>query len=247
MTLKLTRDSLQQCLAYVDIEIYKSEWSAVSAQSTMDSQTKPLRQIRAHFTATTITVYQAYNHEIAKAAVEHQKLNASPKFSNTRMTWIKPSSSWMLYRSGYSYKDSGQECILALTMARSTFLALLHQSIVSSHETDTTNTVLKTKKEGRTTPAHVRVQWDPERTIRLDKLPYRSIQIGIPGNMVSKLVEGTVKIENVTGRARALKKMLDEHEDVSAEELMVARLVLQENAFEIDEELRNILHMNEVP
>jgi hypothetical protein len=57
----------------------------------MTGEPTPFRQIRAKFTPTTITVYQAYNAEIADAAVEHQKLNASHNFSTTRMTWIKPS------------------------------------------------------------------------------------------------------------------------------------------------------------
>jgi hypothetical protein len=57
----------------------------------MSSQVTPFRQIRAHLTPTTIIVYQGYNRELARAAVEHQKLDASPEFNNTRMTWIKPS------------------------------------------------------------------------------------------------------------------------------------------------------------
>ncbi len=74
--------------------------------------------IRADYDEETITVYQAYNRTIASAAVAEQKLNASPGFRTTRMTWIKPSWAWMLYRAGYSYKDPGQERILALKMKR---------------------------------------------------------------------------------------------------------------------------------
>jgi hypothetical protein len=46
------------------------------------------RQIRAHHDEQTITVYQAYSAEIAVAAVQHQKLNASRAFSVDRMTWV---------------------------------------------------------------------------------------------------------------------------------------------------------------
>jgi hypothetical protein len=151
----------------------------------------------------------------------------------------------MLYRSGYSYKDAQQECILAITITRSTFLSLLRQVVVSTHQTETINSAEKARKEGQSGPARVRVRWDPERTIRLDRLPYRSIQIGVPGDLVSELVEGTVKIENVTERAKALKKKLDEQQNISIEELMSAGLVLQEDAFEVDEELRKILYMEE--
>ncbi|KAK0375141.1 integral membrane protein [Colletotrichum limetticola] len=122
--------------------------------------TTPLRQIRAYFDDETITVYQAYNAAIAEAAVTAQKLDASPNFKLTRMTWIKPSWAWMLYRAGYSYKDRGQERILTIKMTHAGFVDLLRQS-VSTHGSDLE------KGDGR-----VRVQWDPERDVRLEKLPY---------------------------------------------------------------------------
>jgi hypothetical protein len=56
----------------------------------------PYRQVRALYDEDTITVYQAYNEEIASVAVKHQKLSASPLFKHSRMTWIKPSYCWMM-------------------------------------------------------------------------------------------------------------------------------------------------------
>jgi hypothetical protein len=62
-------------------------------------QDKPaFREIRAVYDKEGIIVYQAFNAEIAKAAVETQKLNASP-LHRIRMTWIKPSWCWMLFAS----------------------------------------------------------------------------------------------------------------------------------------------------
>lgn len=202
----------------------------------MTNQTVPMRQIRAHYSSTTITVYQAYNAEIADAAVEQQKLNASPKFSTSRMTWIKPSWAWMLYRSGYSYKDAGQERILALTLTRAAFLSLLGKAQLA-HQA-------KGKMEiGGEKKMSVRVQWDPERTVRLDKLPYRSIQIGVPGVLVDELVEGIVKIEDVTGRARALKETLGRADQIDIDELISQKLILQERVFDVDESLKELLGM----
>jgi hypothetical protein len=201
----------------------------------------PFRQIRAKFTDTTITVYQAYNAEIANAAVKHQKLNASPKFSTSRMTWIKPSWAWMLYRSAYSYKDPGQECILALTLSHSAFLSLLSKAVVANHEIDS-----QKKKEGVIRErSEVRVQWDPERTVWLEKLTYRSIQIGVPGALVDELVNGTVEIEDVTERVRGLKAKLDANDGISLEELITQGLVPREDVFEIGEELVKILDMDQ--
>lgn len=74
------------------------------------------RIIRAVFDEKTITVYQAYSLKIAILAVKNQKF-VSP-FKIERMTWIKPSFLWMMYRSGWGTK-TGQEHILAIKIKRS--------------------------------------------------------------------------------------------------------------------------------
>ncbi|RDL33322.1 uncharacterized protein BP5553_08761 [Venustampulla echinocandica] len=98
--------------------------------STSGNNQTPHRQIRASYNDEAITVYQAYSESIAKAAVREQKLYASPDFSFTRMTWIKPSWCWMMYRSGYSTKDPRQSHILALKMTHEIFQELLSQAAV---------------------------------------------------------------------------------------------------------------------
>jgi hypothetical protein len=191
----------------------------------------PYRQIRALYTPTTITVYQAYKASIATAAVAQQKLNASPHFRTTRMTWVKPSWAWMLYRAGYSYKDPGQERILALTMKHEDFLEILKRGCV-------------TEDLGEGKLPEVRIQWDPERNVRLGKLEYRSIQIGIPGGLSERWVkEMIVGIEDVTEKARELKRVLDERPEVTDEELVEMGLVPVEREFELGEELRKGLRM----
>ena len=224
----------------------------------------PFRQVRADYDDKTITVYQAYNQAIASAAVAEQKLNASPEFLTTRMTWIKPSWAWMLYRAGYSYKDPGQERILALKMNHDTFINLLERAVLTVHDRGGT----KAKMEGESSPAlsdgtsdntsgrihhtaagavkltDVKVQWDPERTIRLDKLEYRSIQIGIPKAISSDWVEHMiVKIEDVTDKARRLKHVLDDNPNVTDEELIQLGLIPMEKPFELPERLQISLQM----
>ena len=217
----------------------------MASSSSSSSSSIPYRQIRAVHNSSTIVLYQAYNTAIASAAVQHQKLNASPKFSTTRMTWLKPSWAWMLYRCGYSYKDSGQERVLALTLDKEAFLELMKKAVVASHEKeDTTDSGAKAKRENREKPARVRVQWDPERTVRLGKLEYRSIQIGVPGALNDELVGAIVNIEDVTERARELKKVLDEEEAIDMSELEKKGLVPVETEFEVDQELKVILHMD---
>lgn len=256
------------------------------------------RQIRACCpTPDTIVVYQAYRREIANAAVENQLLSASELFRYTRMTWIKPSWAWMLYRAGYSYKDKGQECILALHMKLSDFLGLLEKGVLSTHvqqpalgagsaedvegnaasiNTDREQASVSPGRDGdkmdesraadvapaagtphrperrkkgepslRKPTEDVRIQWDPERTYRLGKLPYRSIQIGIPASLSKEWVENMiVKIEDVTDRARTLKSVLDERRDVTTAELESLGLVPSETVVEVPPSIYAKLRMD---
>src|ERR1700760_4737731 len=195
----------------------------------------PYRQTRAHYDTNTITVYQAYNKSIAEAAVREQKLNASPLF-RSRMTWIKPSWAWMMYRAGYSYKDEGQARILAIKMSHSGFSDLLRRAELTHGLRSTTK---------RTEGPVVKVQWDPERSAKLGKLSYRSIQIGIPGALTKKWInEWIVGIEDVTEMAQGLKKAIDGDKNVSLEELVTRGLFPEEKPFEMPEDIREILQMD---
>lgn len=95
----------------------------------------------------------------------------------------------------------------------------------------------------------VRVQWDPERSARMEVLPYRSIQIGITGEVKRKWVEEWIDgIEDVTEMARKLKKAIDgsELEGLSEEELVAKGLVPTERPYEVDKELMKILEMDSI-
>jgi hypothetical protein len=202
--------------------------------SSTEPMTTPYRQIRALYDEQTITIYQAYSETIAKAAVAAQKLNVSPSFKLTRMTWIKPSWAWVCYRAGYSYKDSRQARILALTMKHENFLELLRRAQLSHG-----------LEEGTKDGTAVRVQWDPERTPALEKLPYRSIQIGIPADLSKTWVEEwIVEIEDVTEKARGLKVFLDEHPDADLDSLVAEGLVPEERVYDVPEDVQKVLAMN---
>ena len=156
----------------------------------------------------------------------------------------------MLYRAGYSYKDPRQNHILALTMTHEAFKGLLRRAVLSHGPGAEIHNARKMTENGdggesvrRPKPTEVRVQWDPERTVKLEKLQYRSIQIGIPGDLVPEWVEGIVKIEDVTDRARDLKGVLDEEDDIGLEDLISRGLVPLERVFEVDDELRQLLEM----
>ncbi|MFN7610323.1 MAG: DUF4291 family protein, partial [bacterium] len=94
----------------------------------------PERQIRALYDTTTIRVYQAYSDAIADSALAHGTF-VSPPFKMDRMTWIKPSFLWMMYRAGWGLQDAGQKRILAIDITREGFeWALAHSCLSHADE-----------------------------------------------------------------------------------------------------------------
>ncbi len=171
----------------------------------------PTRQIRATFDDATIRVYQAYNHQIADAALRAGRF-ASPPFSMTRMTWIKPSFLWMMYRAGWGHKDDGQARILAIDISHEGFAWALAHSC-ASHPPDGMSPA---EWEALKARSPVRVQWDPERDLHHNPLPHRAIQIGLSGEAVGLYVNEWIRgIADVTPLAHAIgtlvaEKKLDE-------------------------------------
>jgi hypothetical protein len=159
--------------------------------------------IRAAFSEDTVRVYQAFREEVAIPALEAGTFVAP--FSMSRMTWIKPSFNWMMYRSGYGTK-SGQEFVLGIDITRSGFEWALDHAVLSNFN----GTLHSSYEAWRKTldDASVRVQWDPERDWRLNALEnVRAIQIGLSGEAVERYVTEWIKrIEDVTPIARGIAK-----------------------------------------
>jgi hypothetical protein len=158
------------------------------------SMPTPFRQVRAFFSERTIRVYQAFSPEIANQAMAAQTFK--PPFKQERMTWIKPSFTWMMYRSGWATKP-GQERILGIDILRSGFEWALGHSSLSHFDSTMHGSFEEWQAMLRASP--VRIQWDPERTLRLEPLPWRTIQVGLGGEAVDAyLGQWIVSIEDVT-------------------------------------------------
>lgn len=164
----------------------------------------PERQIRAAYDDHTIRVYQAYSVEIADAALDRGTF-VSPPFSMSRMTWIKPSFLWMMYRAGWGDKDPDQRRILAIDISREGFDWALAHSCPSHPDSS-----MSAGDWGRLKAASpVRIQWDPERDLRLEPLQYRAIQIGVGGRAVSLYVEQWIqKITDITDLAHTIQRLV---------------------------------------
>lgn len=168
------------------------------------AQLVPARQVRAVFDARTITVYQAYSAAIAEPAIAAGRF--VPPFKTGRMTWIKPSFLWMMYRCGWATKP-GQERVLAIQITREGFEWVLSNSSLSHHDPAVYASHAEWAERKKTTL--VRVQWDPERSLLLDPLGHRAIQVGLSGDAVRHYVrDWTVSISDVTGLAHGIHSLV---------------------------------------
>ncbi|MFJ4782911.1 DUF4291 domain-containing protein [Streptomyces sp. NPDC088794] len=189
---------------------------------------EPQHRIRAAYSESTITVYQAYSPEIGLPAVRDGRFPAAWK--RERMTWIKPSFMWMMYRCGWGTK-AGQETVLAVEIARDGFEWALRHACLSSYVRGVHPDQATWQRELKRAPA--RVQWDPERDLRLQPLPYRSLQLGLSGEAVRRYAdEWTVGIRDVTPLVHEIHALVSDGDQDSA-----ARLLPRERPYLVGEEL----------
>merc|ERR1711879_1066614 len=156
--------------------------------------------------------YQAFKDDIADWALEHQQFGG-PSFNPTRMTWIKPSFAWVLYRSGYAYKHN-QTRILKVKLPHDAVAELLSKC--------------KCRDGGGGSKG--RVQWDPGRDIMAadGRVPResrgRAIQIGIKGSFSEMYVQSAVSIQDVTELAHKVHSAHQIKSQAKAKEAMTELL-----------------------
>ncbi|WPO68377.1 DUF4291 domain-containing protein [Acinetobacter haemolyticus] len=157
--------------------------------------------IRASQTSSTIRIYQAFSQDLVDYAFHNSGFINNPFFKTTRMTWIKPSFLWMMYRSGWGLKDERQQRILGIDITKAGFDWALSHSCSSHKPLDlSTEEWKKLKVE---TP--VRIQWDPERNLLLEPLKYRTIQIGLSGVAIEHYINDWVtNITDLTHTAQEI-------------------------------------------
>ena len=155
------------------------------------------KEVYAQYDAQTIRVYQAYKPAIAQEAIRLQTFGEH--FSRTRMTWIKPSFLWMMYRCGWCSKEN-QEMVLALDIRREVFDDLLRQALLSSAPEGEDPASWRKKLDA----SPVRVQWDPDRKPDGEPVGRRAIQMGVRGTALEQKLGGIVRIEDMTPLVKRL-------------------------------------------
>lgn len=156
-----------------------------------------IKEVFAQYNNQCIRVYQAYNPIIAKEAVALQTFGES--FNINRMTWIKPSFLWLMYRSNWGTKKN-QECILALDIHRPIFNELLEKAVLTSPDSISYTGAQWEKAFDETM---VYCQWDPDRNINGNAINRAAIQIGLKGNILKDFLDGGIShIEDLTPLVR---------------------------------------------
>ncbi|ENW05988.1 DUF4291 domain-containing protein [Acinetobacter beijerinckii] len=190
--------------------------------------------IRATHTDSTIRVYQAYSTKLAHLAVQNNSFKHNPFFKMTRMTWIKPSFLWMMYRSGWGKKDGEQQTILAIDLCKEGFDWALQHSCSSHkplHLSD--EQWLNLKQE---TP--VRIQWDPDPNLLLEPQNYRAIQIGLSNVAIEHYVnDWVVQITDITETAQHIHQLVINQEFEIANSLLPKESIYIPNISKLVKEL----------
>ncbi len=193
-----------------------------------------MKKINAVYDNRTIRVYQAFNERIAGEAVKLGTFGKS--FKRERMTWIKPSFLWIMYRSGWAEKEN-QEHILAIDITRKGFEEILENAVLSSYNKKMGVSYDEWKR--RVSESEVRCQFDPDRDIYGNPQQVRAIQLGLRGKMVDRYVdEWIVKITDITDNVRYLKGLRDKN-------ILDTEKLPHEKEYAVSSEIMKILCMEE--
>lgn len=191
------------------------------------------RQIRADFDDEGIYVYQAFRPSTVAAALAHGTF--ANGFSMNRMTWIKPSFGWMLYRSGYASKNR-QKAILKIKLTHAGFQEIIGQAIETSFNKRQHTTREDWKRA--LDASEVRVQWDPDRALEGYKLERRAIQLGIHGSVVEHYVhKWIIGLTEVTALAREIHQAVLQNQPLPT--------VPEEKIYPVNAEITSLLGITE--
>ncbi|MFD5557570.1 DUF4291 domain-containing protein [Streptomyces sp. NPDC127068] len=176
----------------------------------------PRHEIRAAQTPGSLTVYQAYAPAIGVPTARDGRFPAAWK--RDRMTWIKPSFLWMMYRSDWGSAE-GQQTVLAVEITREGFEWALGHACVSHYVPALHADQDAWRRELKRAPA--RVQWDPERDLHLRPLPHRALQLGLSGEAAHRYAdEWIVSVRDVTALAHEVRAHVRAGRPEEAERLL---------------------------
>ncbi len=194
---KLAQDEYELCFtsndaeALAGIKLFKTPLILTSNNNTVNTP----RKVRAFYDERSLVVYQAFNKELAEAAVKNGQFVAP--FLKTRMTWIKPSFLWLMYREHWAKEQR----ILRIRLLKDNFLKLLKGATLTRKRVNET----KDSFQLRLNKYKNRVQWDNDRTSTLAEWPgRRAIQVGLHPMYHNEYQAGIISITDITEEVQVL-------------------------------------------
>ena len=152
------------------------------------------RHVLAQLDDESVVVYQAYRPEIGHFAARHGWFGGG--FSLSRMSWIKPSFLWMMYRSGWGTKE-GQEVVLAVWLRRAAFDQILARAVASTFTAS--GYADRQAWENAVASSDVRLQWDPDHDPSGQRVARRAVQLGLRREVLAQYARPWItKIEDVS-------------------------------------------------
>lgn len=147
-----------------------------------------------------VYVYQAFKPKIVAVAVEQNKFGKG--FGIDRISWIKPSLGWMLRRSKYATKHR-MEAIARIKLSHKSWMEILNQSIPTHFDEKRYSS--ENEWQSALKNSDVIHQWDPERSLKGERLDRQAIQIGLRGDILKKYKdEYVIGVKNITELAKAI-------------------------------------------
>ncbi len=166
------------------------------------------RHIMAQYDERCVVVYQAFRPDIARFAAEHGYFGG--EFSYNRMSWVKTSFMWMMYRSNWGTNED-QEAILAVWLRRDAFLYILTNAVHASYPQG----IYSSREiwQVLVNNSDVRVQWDPDHDPAGDNVERRAIQLGIRGAFLRQYGRGgwIDRIEDITPFVAEQRQLAQAH------------------------------------
>lgn len=146
------------------------------------------RHILAQYDDESVVVYQAFRSAIGNFATQHGYFGG--EFKLTRMSWIKTSFLWMMYRCGWGEK-ADQECVLAIWLQRAAFDLILENAVPSTFVPGIYSNEAEWKNAIAT--SSVRLQWDPDHDPKGHQEARRAIQLGLRGPILAQYAQSWIQ------------------------------------------------------
>lgn len=147
-----------------------------------------------------VFIYQAFKPKIVAVAVELGKFGKG--FGVDRISWIKPSLGWMLRRSKYASKHR-MNAIARVKLDHQSWLEILDQSIPTHFDENRFSTEYEWQSALKN--SDVIHQWDPERSLKGERLDRQAIQVGLRGDVLKKYKEEyVIGVEDITDLAKKI-------------------------------------------